>query len=437
MKKILSLYVAISFLFTGGNAHALIPLVPGVVPLLTYLGATTTLATALDYSLVLHAGILAIAFNRDAEPVTSSTSGKLTVRLNPKTPLPTPSGWTAPVAPSVSPTPPAQILATTNPNFINSANHDVICNTAFFNQGTVYLAANGNSYQAAVGAASTALSADGWGNTGACGNGVLMVKYIPPSGCPDGYTASGSNCNLTNSAVVQQPSNDNCQIVRVGNTYSAPDNDPDCATNSPTMSGATVTPNTVSMTRSDGSVATVTINPDGTTTASESYPDIPNSKTHTLTTNYSAPNPSTGEVTLTGISTGSTPGVGTGTSGGSGQSHGPTGDGQIVVDKLTAQDAAAAAAAAGNSQLPENPSKVSDLGLPQSNPYNSDFSGLSLPSSSGGCVNLEIDLPYLGHLSISPCQVVDAVAPMVNYLIISLGVIGGVAVWIRPSGGEA
>jgi len=431
MKKILSLYVAISFLFTGGNAHALIPLVPGVVPLLTYFGATTTLATALDYSLVLHAAILAIAFNKDAEPVTSPTSGKLTVQLNPKNPLPTPSGWTPPVPPSVVPTPPSVVALPAGSYNCT----EFIANNASVSCGSIAppcfeIVDNSQT------PAHTCNSSYFNGVTHGLFPSSQPAVFVPSS-CPQGYTVSGQNCNLSNPSVVEEPSNNNCQIIRTGNTYSTKSNDPDCATNLPTMSGATVTPNTVSMTRADGSVATVTINADGTTTASETYPDIPNSKTHTLTTNYSAPNPSTGEVTLTGISTGSTPGVGTGTSGGSGQSHGLTGDGQLVVDKLTAQDDAAAAASSGNSQLPENPSKVSDLGLPQSNPYNSDFSGLSLPSSSGGCVNLEIDLPYLGHLSISPCHVVDAVAPMVNYLIISLGVIGGVAVWIRPSGGEA
>lgn len=435
MKKILTFYVAISFLFTGGNAHALIPLVPGVVPLLTYFGATTALATALDYSLVLHGGILAIAFNRDAEPVTSSTSGKLTVQLNPKNPLPTPEGWTAPVPPSTTPTPPSTASAdgrwTFDGQFFSdpeSAAQAFV--TAHYSQWTyqsysITNIPNGRVVNAVV---------------TCCGGGTsqnLTSIVFEDLSCPSGYTKSGTSCNLTNPTIVPEPSNNNCQIIRTGNAYSTNSNDPDCATNLPTMSGSTVTPNTVTTTRADGSSATVTINSDGTTTATETYPDIPNSKTHTLTTNYSSPNPSTGEVTLTGISTVSTPGVGTGTSGGSGQSHGLTGDGQLVVDKLTAQDDAAAAAAAGNSQLPENPSKVTDLGLPQSNPYNSDFSGLSLPSSSGGCVNLEVDLPYLGHLSISPCQLVDAVAPIVNYLIISLGVIGGVAVWIRPSGGAA
>lgn len=431
MKKILSFYFAISFLFTGGNAHALIPLVPGVVPLLTYFGATTALATALDYSLVLHAGILAIAFNRDSEPVTSSTSGKLTVQLNPNNPLPTPEGWTAPVAPSINPTPPSTsgnpVISIVYPSSFTSLQSYCASHNSGLQQ---YNAGNDPTPSSPGGCTLLYLGTTYPGP-------YFSFSYATSVVCPAGYSVSGNNCILSNPTVVPEPPNNNCQIIRTGNTYSTKSNDPDCATNLPTMSGATVTPNTVSMTRSDGSVATVTINSDGTTTASEIYPDIPNSKTHTLTTNYSAPNPSTGEVTLTGISTGSTPGVGTGTSAGSGQSHGLTGDGQLVVDKLTAQDAAAAAASAGNSQLPENPSKVSDLGLPQSNPYNSDFSGLSLPSSSGGCVNLEIDLPYFGHLSISPCQVVDAVAPMVNYLIISLGVIGGVAVWIRPSGGAA
>jgi len=96
----------------------------------------------------------------------------------------------------------------TNPNFINSANHEVICNTAFFNQGTVYLSSNGNSYQAAVGDASTTLAGQGWGNTGACGNGVLMVKNLGQE-CPAHSTLTGGACVCT-APKVESPDNNSC-----------------------------------------------------------------------------------------------------------------------------------------------------------------------------------------------------------------------------------
>ena len=73
-------------MFTGGTAHAVVPLIPFVVPLATYLGASAELATAIDFSLVLHGAILAIALNKDTGAASSSTSGQLTVRLNPKNP---------------------------------------------------------------------------------------------------------------------------------------------------------------------------------------------------------------------------------------------------------------------------------------------------------------------------------------------------------------
>lgn len=202
----------------------------------------------------------------------------------------------------------------------------------------------------------------------------------------------------------------------------------------PTMSGAAVGTGTVSMTRADGSVSTVTLNSDGTSVVQESYPDIANSKTNTLTTSYSSPNSTTGAVELTGISTGSTPGIGS--SAGTGTSK-TTGDSQLVVDKLNAQDAAAAAAAAGNPALPTDPATVSGLGLPTSNTFSSilppAIANLILPNSGGGgCVGLTVTLPVMGTITLEPCAVVDAVRPMVNFMIIALGVLGGILVWIKP-----
>lgn len=297
-------FLAAWFAIVPGTAFALIPLIPGVVPILTYFGATTALATALDYSLVLHAGILAIAFNRDSGAATSQTSGQLTVKINPKDPLSTPTGWVEPVAPSVSPTPPlsggAPVISIVYPSNFTSLQDYCASN-------------NGAGQYYNAGPEPTPTSPGGctllYGGTTYPGP-YFSFNYSTSSVCPAGYSASGDNCNLTNPSVVMQPSNNNCQIMRVGNTYSVPSNDPDCATTSPTMSGAASGTGTISMTRPDGSVATVSINSDGTTTATESYPDIANSKTNILTTNYSSPNPSTGETRLTGVSTGSTPGVG-------------------------------------------------------------------------------------------------------------------------------
>lgn len=315
-------FLAAWFVIVPGTALALIPLIPGVVPLATYLGATGTLATAIDYSLVLHAGILAIALNRDTGAANSSTSSSLTVNLSPTNPLPTPAGWAAPVAPSTQPTPPTTADVISLPGDTSQYN----CTSQFqtyYNAGTSCTQRGQPCWELQdlsmvttnpVGYNHTcygALYADDVHNQYAFN--VAATQTSSGGGgtsCPAGYTLSSGSCTLSNAPAVQRPANNNCQIVRVGNSYSAPDNDPDCATTTPTMAGATVSSNMVTMTRADGSVATIVVNPDGTTTATESYPDLPNSKTNTLTTQYSAPAPGTGAVSLTGMSTASTPGVG-------------------------------------------------------------------------------------------------------------------------------
>lgn len=427
-KRFFTGFIAIAFFFTGGTAHAFIPLIPGVVPLATYLGASGALATAIDFSLVLHGAVLAIALNKTSGAATTPTSSQLTVKLNPKDPLAIPSGWVAPVPPAVAATPPATAAGTngyTNPF-----------------QSTVYSTAQ-NACQAGV---VNAYGAAYPGSYGVATNLNCSVRYSSggeistfnmtssTTSCGAGYTFISGHCQLSNPAVINEPADGNCQIMRVGNTFSVNSKDPDCATTNPTMSGAAVGTGTISMMRADGSVATVSINSDGTTTVAESYPDVSSAKTNTLTTNYSAPNPSTGEVDLTGISTGSTAGIGDGN-----QGPAKTGDSQLVVDKLTSQDVAAAAAAAANSALPSNPATVEGLHLPITNPFSSilpsSISNSLMPSNGGGgCIPLTVTLPHMGVMSFEPCAVVDAVRPMVNFLIIALGVISGIGVWLRPGG---
>lgn len=438
--RFLIFFVAFSFLFSTSRAYALVPLIPGVVPLLTYMGATAQLATAIDYSIVLHGAILAIALDQSKGAATNSTSNQLTVKLNPKDPLPTPAGWNAPASGSIFPTPPSTTAGIYGPPYMTVKG-------SFSTQSAACAAFDDATHKYTSG---------GYLNTTQM---TCVMTYTPtgatttPSGtinltlgCPSGYTLSGSTCNLTTSANVKKPADNNCQITRSGNAYSVDPQDPDCASGQPAMLGSTIAANSITMTRNDGSTASVTLNADGTATAKETYPDLANNKTKSLNTSYSAPDSGTGAVTLQGISTSSVDGVGnlaTSGTGGTGPT-GPTGDGQLVVDKLNAQDAAAeAAAAAGTaSNLPQHPANVSELGLPTTNPFAAllpnSVNNLPLPNSgAGGCVGLSVSLPYMGTMSLEPCGLVEAVRPMVNYLLVTLGVLGGILVWIRPEGGAA
>ena len=304
-KRILSALIASLYFFFTGPAYALIPLIPGVVPLATYLGATATFATALDYSLVLHAAVLAIAFNKTSGPATSDTSAQLTVKLNPKDPLPTPTGWTAPVPPSIAPNPPSSATSA----FSSYAPFGGITATGTTAEAAIRAGVIAdNAYLLSVASALHYTVTSCVVSTSKCivhnDRDNVNNDRTASVTCPTGYVVNSfSACILNNAATVVEPSNGNCQVIRTGNTFSGRSNDPDCSVSSPAMSGATVEPLVVTMMRADGAFVTTVINSDGSTTVTESYPDIANSKTNKLITTYSSPNPSTGLVELTGIST--------------------------------------------------------------------------------------------------------------------------------------
>lgn len=299
------------------RALALIPLIPGVQPLVVYFGGTAALATAIDYSLAIHGAILFISFNKDpANSVTTDISAPITVKLNPASPLPTPAGWTAPVPPSINPQPSTASIAGTPP-----AGTDVtstfVCGQNL-TVGVLYKYVSGNSAYQFKSVTSPLDFANGFtlngGFDGFCEthSSFYQVKIISSNGtCPSGYTlnADGVNCNVTSPNLVQKPADSNCQVKRTGNTFLIDGQDPDCV-NSTVMSDITVSANTVTTQRANGVTASVTIFPDGTATVSETYPDIAQNKTSVLTTSYSAPDAS-GNTHLTGVSVSTTPGVGT------------------------------------------------------------------------------------------------------------------------------
>jgi hypothetical protein len=94
------------------------------------------------------------------------------------------------------------------------------------------------------------------------------------------------------------------------------------------------------------------------------------------------------------------------------------------------QEKAAQDAASGVT-MPDFMPKFSDLLLPLTNPFAESLPAIPLPSSDGGCVSLDVSLPVMGNISIAPCGVVAAVQPMINWMIIILGVFGGLLVWLR------
>lgn len=296
------------------RALALIPLIPGVQPLVVYFGGTAALATAIDYSLAIHGAILFISFNKDpANSVTTDISAPITVKLNPASPLPTPAGWTAPVPPSINPQPPTANIAAT-PVAGQNISSTYVCGGSLtpgvlyridgvFGGPTQAMSYSGGAFEPGFSSAA---------NTGYCDTTSVQIKYLSATFfCPLGYVLNpdGTTCSVSIPDQVQKLVDSNCQIRRTGNTFSIDPQDPDCANNT-VMADTTVSANTVTTQRANGVTASVTIFPDGTATVSETYPDIAQNKTSVLTTSYSAPDAS-GNTHLTGVSVSNTPGVGT------------------------------------------------------------------------------------------------------------------------------
>lgn len=228
----------------------------------------------------------------ECDPVTSDCQVKKNdIMLNPKTPLDTPSGWTAPVPPSVEPTPPS----TTTRDF----------------QGTPeYTGPNSTAQQICDGIpaatpyhvtsppqflyhnAGSAIEVNGtfgltWGFVGNCTvGGVSHSVRIATAGCPSGYTLGSGTCNLNNAAAVIKPSDGKCTIKRDGNSFTGDSRDPDCSVNpGVSISGSTVT---ISPKPTGSENVRYSFTPDGGGTVSHSVPGTDGTTTQ-RTVQFGAP----------------------------------------------------------------------------------------------------------------------------------------------------
>lgn len=108
-----------------------------------------------------------------------------------------------------------------------------------------------------------------------------------------------------------------------------------------------------------------------------------------------------------------------------------------LVDQLAAQEQArqaenaAAEAAAAAVVMPENLPNISDFSLPTENTFSGLFPTLNMPSGGGSCVGLNVSLPYMGTMTLDPCGIVAEVQPLIDWMVITLGTLGGILVWMR------
>lgn len=104
---------------------------------------------------------------------------------------------------------------------------------------------------------------------------------------------------------------------------------------------------------------------------------------------------------------------------------------QAAADRTAAEAAAAALPGQLDGLKSAGQDTVAGLGLPTQGQFTApDVGGIgqSLPASAGDCVALDVALPQLGNLHIAPCAVVSAVRPLIDFLMIALGAIGGIFV---------
>jgi len=302
MKKI---FAAFCLLFALSSSAALLPLLPIGFGLAIVGTAAAGLALPLvGAALVVGAAIGLIALG--APSPTDHQNAPIKVQVNPAEPLPTPSGWTPPVAPATNPSPPASASTQTNHT----------CQGAQFSGSTPVDACNvyGASFVpprsviACTPAAGTINRFDCAMKITSTGAPVGSVGTLPVTACPAGYVESGPSCVVSNPSQVVKPSDGQCQIIRVGNSFSGDPQDPDCAVNN-IPNSVSITGGQITVRPSSTQTDAVKINPDGSTTVTTTTINNTNNTTTTTTINISSGS-GIGTTKITGIGTTTVNGTG-------------------------------------------------------------------------------------------------------------------------------
>jgi len=263
-----------------------------------FVGAAPALAT-----LAIASAVMGITFDK-----TESTGSVIVAQISPSAKFETPSGWTAPTSGQSQPSPPASQPSSLEYKIsgfvggdIFAASASAVCASAVGKTMTPYTVAS--TVFNAFSLSCELKDSSGWS--------FASASIVEVTRCPVGYTASGDSCSLSQPNLVMKPADGACGIQRIANSFSADTQDPDCAIMPASVS---VSPSTITQTRPDGSQKSVTINADGSVTATDSKPDTSSNTTQTNTTQVSAPDAS-GNSQVSGQGTGSTNGIGTANTG--------------------------------------------------------------------------------------------------------------------------
>jgi hypothetical protein len=269
---------------------------------------TTYLAVASAAPLVIGTGGLALAavgvailLSNDSDPTTANANKRISVQLNPNVPLVTPQNWVNPTTPP-STTPFEQKWQSSTLTGFESSEAAALAawklNTFHCSPPKVCTVGN-LSIQNPTLHRYTVYSNGGM-------QGTINATLV--STCPTGYTLQNGSCNLTNQPLVKKPVKGLMEIKRVGNNFELdPQINPKDVLPNQVVS---ISPSEVNINDATGKKTQVKINPDGTTNVKVSAPQ-PDGTTQETTTQFSNPDPSTGDVQVIGNNTQSVSGNGT------------------------------------------------------------------------------------------------------------------------------
>ena len=246
LRRFLYLVLSFALVLAPIRAYAVFPLaiLPGIQLVfasssVTLAASSSAMATGYAAALAMTGALLAVNFEKP------DTSVALSVRLNDKSPIATPSGWDSPPSAGAPPGPPSTNSGTTMWN--------ATCNGCGWGP-TEYI------YESAIAAATFFCTMQGRsdpsvraGNHPACDGGTYNndATFFLGSAliCPSGYTAGSGVCDLTTPLVVPYPSDEVATAADTGTTGAM-----DFDTRDPDSSGTP--PNTFTRS-SDGKTITV------------------------------------------------------------------------------------------------------------------------------------------------------------------------------------
>jgi len=272
--------------------------------------SATSFGSFVNYAAVAVGTVLMYAgVTRNAQE--NSGAVEVKIQIVPDAPQDTPSGWTASTGAASSggkPTPPSSGGAATNRyvamGCVGQTWTGTYSSAAEAGQAFVAAQPSGAVY---YGVGSTSGNA-GCGGPGEyvdyrlAGDSPTAHRFMPLNitlGCNAGYTVSGSNCVLSNAALVVKPSDGVCTIQRTGNSYAYDSLDPDCASPTSQVSISGSGNGTFTVIATDGSKVVSQIDQTtGKTTVTQSVPNFTSNTTTNNTVVFSAPqtgpSPSTG-----------------------------------------------------------------------------------------------------------------------------------------------